>query len=106
MALPGERSPHEPADQRHANGVVTPLGAPPHAPEQPTNSLAFYLEAVSEGRWIVLGALLVAMLGLAWVLGTSVPMWEADALLQIEDPPQSNAMGMMNLEGALAGPKS
>ena len=56
--------------------------APGH--DQGTASLSFYLEAISQGRWLIVGALAVAALGLAWVLATQTPLYEADILLQVD----------------------
>ena len=107
MPLPGEKP--------QLNVAAQPPPAPPPAPEnrgppvqdQGGASLAFYLEAISQGRWLILGALAVAGLGLAWVLATQTPLYEADILLQVDPQPQNASLTMgANLEGALSGPQS
>ena len=108
MPLPGEKPElNVVAPQPQVPAAQPPPGGAPHGHEQGGASLSFYLEAVSQGKWLVLGALLVAGLGLAWVLATQVPLYEADILLQVDAQPQNNSLMMgANIEGALSGPQS
>ena len=107
MAMPGERRENEAPVARPPQPTLAPVGGGAPHPEQGTASLSFYLEAISQGRWLVVGALLVAGLGLAWVLGTQTPLYEADILLQVDPQPQNASLTMgANIEGALSGPQS
>ena len=105
MAIPGER-PELNVVGAPPQQSLTPIGGPDQGQDAGAIALSFYVEAISQGRWIVLGALLLAGLGLAWVLGTATPSYEADILLQIEDRKQNTAMGITTIEGALSGPQS
>src|SRR5512135_393496 len=102
MALPGERVERNPADTRAPVHPVSAPGSPGAAGDPGGPTLGFYLEAVSEGRWIILACLVVAGLVLAWILGTQVPLYEADVVLQIEDRRQSGSLGIANLDGPQA----
>jgi len=108
MALPGEKPElNVVAPQPQVPAPQPPPGGAPHGHEQGGASLAFYLEAISQGRWLILGALVVAGLGLTWVLATQTPLYEADILLQVDPQPQNTSLMMgANIEGALSGPQS
>lgn len=107
MAIPGERpelnvvGPPPPQNIAPMGGG-SPAGGPP-GHDTGTISLSFYLEAISQGRWLVLGALAVAGLGLAWVLGTQVPSYEADVVLQIEERKGSAGLGIPDLDSPAGG---
>lgn len=107
MAIPGEKPELNVVGNQPSAPSPAPHPSGPHGPEQGGASLSFYLEAISQGRWLILGALLVAMLGLAWVLATQTPLYEADILLQVDPQPQNTSLMMgANIEGALSGPQS
>ncbi len=108
MPLPGERPElNVVAQQPQGPAAQPPPGGAPHGQDPGGASLSFYLEAISQGRWLVLAALLVAALGLAWVLATRTPLYEADILLQVDPQPQNASLTMgANIEGALSGPQS
>jgi tyrosine-protein kinase Etk/Wzc len=107
MPLPGEKPQLNVAAQPPQPPPPAPGNRGPPGQEHAGASLAFYLEAISQGRWLVVGALAVAGLGLAWVLATQTPLYEADILLQVDPQPQNNSLMMgANIEGALSGPQS
>ena len=86
MAIPGERP--------ELNVVAPQPQAPPppgHAPQGTTRGRSRSRSTwrpSRQGRWLVLGALVVAALGLAWVLSNQTPVYEADIVLQVEDKRQ------------------
>ena len=106
MAMPGERRENEAPVERPPQPTLAPVGGGAPHPEQGTASLSFYLEAISQGRWLIVGALLVAALWLG--LGARqrrLLVYEADVLLQVESQPQKAAPAWAaNIEGALSGP--
>ncbi len=108
MPLPNDKPELNVVGDRSTVPMAPPPGSAPHGPDAGTLSLHFYLEAISDGRWIILGALLVAGLALAWVLGTQTPVYESDVVLQVEDRGRGggSGMGFSNIEGALSGPGS
>lgn len=69
-------------------------------------SLVHSLGVLWEGRWLILGALFAAALGLAAYLLFATPTYEADLLLQVEERPQNAATAWTDLPTALAGPQS
>ncbi len=84
-----------------------PPAPPPHAPARDDEvSLAYYLNVLWEGRWLIVGALVVAALGLVAYLAMATPVYESDVLLQIEQRRQGGAQAFADLPTALAGPQS
>ena len=93
-----------------SGGSTTPAppSAPPPAPPPRDDevSLAYYLNVLSEGRWLILAALALAALGLFAYLATATPLYQSDVLIQIEQRRQGGAQALTDLPTALAGPQS
>ena len=110
MPLPGEKPQMNAVAPQPQAPAALPHGPPRPGHDQGTTSFSFYLEAISQGRWLIVGALCVAGLLLAWVLSNETPVYEADVVLQVEKTPansnSSGGMGLNNIEGALSGPAS
>jgi tyrosine-protein kinase Etk/Wzc len=89
-------------------GATTPAGPPVPPPPASVEggSLAFFLDAVWEGRRMVLGALVAAVLGLVAYLAIARPVYESDMLIQIEQRRQGGGQALSDLPTALAGPQS
>ena len=92
-------------------GATTPV--PPSSPPPPQGpsrddevSLAYYLNVLSDGRWLIFVALALAALGLVAYLAAATPVYESDILLQIEQRRQGGAEALTDLPTALAGPQS
>lgn len=93
------------------NGGPTPSATPPVPPPPSSRqddevSLAYYLNVLWEGRWLILGAIVAAALVLLAYLATATPVYESDVLLQIEQRRQGGAQALSDLPTALAGPQS
>ncbi len=99
MPLPGEKPDLNVVAPHPQQPLPPPPGAASSAHDTGSASLSFYLEAISEGKWLILGALGVAMVGLAWVLGNQAPAYEADVILQIESQKQGAGVGIPSLDG-------
>ena len=91
-------------------GATTPAIPPAPAQQAPGRddevSLAYYLNVLWEGRWLIVGALAAAALALFAYLATARPVYESDVLLQIEQRRQGGAQAFADLPTALAGPQS
>jgi tyrosine-protein kinase Etk/Wzc len=96
-----------PADNREAgtgNGnspiAIVP---PPPGPGEESGSLVWYLNVLSEGRWLVLAALVAAGLGLVAYLGLATPIYESDVVVQVEELRSSATKALEDLPTALMG---
>ena len=84
-----------------------PAAPPPQAPSGGDEvSLAYYLNVIWEGRWLILGALALATFGLLAYIATATPEYQSDVLIQIEQRRQGGAQALTDLPTALAGPQS
>ena len=75
----------EAVDPRPARQDESPRRAPPPAPGDDEPTLGDYVAILSDGRWLVLGAVVAALvLAVAYVL-VATPRYRADILVQVED---------------------
>ena len=90
-------------------GATTPTqppAPPPQAPQVADEvSLAYYLNVLWEGRWLILGALLLAGAVHFAYIATATPQYQSDVLIQIEQR-RPGAQALTDLPTALAGPQS
>ncbi|HET8724078.1 MAG TPA: Wzz/FepE/Etk N-terminal domain-containing protein, partial [Anaeromyxobacteraceae bacterium] len=106
MAMPGETRDFAVVSGSPAASPAPPPAGPPPAHRDDEVSLAYYLNVLWEGRWLILGAVAIAGLGLAAYLVTATPQYSSDVLLQVEQRRQQGAQALTDLPTALAGPQS
>ncbi|MGA8891060.1 MAG: polysaccharide biosynthesis tyrosine autokinase [Anaeromyxobacteraceae bacterium] len=89
-------------------GATTPAqppAPPPAPPREDEVSLAYYLNVLWEGRWLIAGALALSGLALVAYLAIATPIYETDILIQIEQRRQGASAALTDLPTALAGPQ-
>jgi tyrosine-protein kinase Etk/Wzc len=106
MAIPGERPELNVVGTHPQPPSLAPLGGGDPGQEAGNISLAFYLNLLWEGRWLIAASLAAAALGLVAYLTLATPIFESDVLLQIDERRQGAAAeAFSDLPTALAGPE-